>query len=128
MKQNPQDEVYLYLEDFEGNPTRVPQSNAKEFLAEMEKARERIKQGLPPFEEEEPTPEELAEREQARIEGLKRFVLTARENPEYLEDMRETMTQEQWEAGEARLKAAEDELTRLGISLSPSEEKPTKQS
>ena len=67
MKQNPQDEVYLYLEDFEGNPTRVPQSNAKEFLAEMEKARERIKQGLPPFEEKEPTPEELAEREQARI-------------------------------------------------------------
>lgn len=128
MKQNPQDEVYLYLEDFEGNPTRVPQSNAKEFLAEMEKARERIKQGLPPFEEKEPTPEELAEREQARIERLKRFVLTAREHPEYLEDMRETMTQEQWEAGEARLKAAEDELTKLGISLSPSEEKPTKQS
>ena len=128
MKQNPQDEVYLYLEDFEGNPTRVPQSNAKEFLAEMEKARERIKQGLPPFEEKEPTPEELAEREQARIERLKRFVLTAREHPEYLEDMRETMTQEQWEAGEARLKAAEDELTRLGISLSPSGENPTKQS
>ena len=128
IEENPQDEVYLYLEDFEGNPTRVPQSNAKEFLAEMEKARERIKQGLPPFEEKEPTPEELAEREQARIERLKRFVLTAREHPEYLEDMRETMTQEQWEAGEARLKAAEDELTKLGISLSPSEEKPTKQS
>ena len=38
MKKNPQDEVYLYLEDFEGNPTRVPQSNAKEFLTAMEKA------------------------------------------------------------------------------------------
>ena len=128
MKQNPQDEVYLYLEDFEGNPTRVPQSNAKEFLAEMEKARERIKHGLPPFEEREPTQEELDAKERSRIEDLKRFVLMMREHPEYLENLRQSMTPEKFEAGTARLKAAEDELTKLGISLSPSEANPTKQS
>ena len=127
-EENPQDEVYLYLEDFEGNPTRVPQSNAKEFLAAMEKARERIKQGLPPFEEREPTQEELDAKERSRIEDLKRFVLMMREHPEYLENLRQSMTPEKFEAGMARLKAAEDELTKLGISLSPSEENPTKQS
>lgn len=127
-EENPQDEVYLYLEDFEGNPTRVPQSNAKEFLAEMEKARERIKQGLPPFEEREPTQEELEAKERSRIEDLKRFVLMMREHPEYLENLRQSMTPEKFEAGMARLKAAEDELTKLGISLSPSEANPTKQS
>ena len=128
MKQNPQDDVYLDLEDFEGNPTRVPQSNAKEFLTAMEKARERIKQGLPPFEEREPTQEELDAKERSRIEDLKRFVLMMREHPEYLENLKQSMTPEKFEAGMARLKAAEDELTKLGISLSPSEEKPTKQS
>ena len=58
---------------------------------------------------------------------MKRFVLTVREHPEHLEDMRKMLTPERWEVGQARLKAAEDELTKLGIPLSPSKEKQTNQ-
>ena len=115
MKQNPQDEVYLYLEDFEGNPTRVPQSNAKEFLAAMEKARERIKQGLPPFEEREPTQEELDAKERFRIEGMVRAIKMYEEHDPILEAMKERATPEQLAQMERNLQAWTEELKSLGL-------------
>lgn len=128
MKKNPQDEVYLYLEDFEGNPTRVPQSNAKEFLTAMEKARERIKQGLPPFEEREPTQEELDAKERFRIEGMVRAIKMYEEHDPILEAMKERATPEQLAQMERNLQAWTEELKSLGLLPKQSGQDTAKQS